>query len=200
MVPYRCLARFANTVWIGCQEWKSTTARGPQSWRKRLLAHEIPRPWSLLQVSEEQEDKSGMLFFGGRLGTPHQQLFCWGHSGCLGPLIQLGMGKPSMGKESWRHRGQVGGLANYATVILRHQLLCMMLTAMPVLVPMPIFLGFLGDMSWQRVNVSSQAVRNTRAMASLLSSLPSPDRRCPESPDTVSLPLHLRKHIRNRAT
>lgn len=178
---------------------KVNHSKGLQSWRKRLLAHEIPRPRGVFSKSARAGGQVRMSSFR-KTRDSHQQLFCWSHSGCLGPLTQLGMGKTQHGQGELKTQRTSWGSPCYATVILRHQLPLYDAYCDACFSPNAHILGLLGwRVPGRELMSPAKAVRNTWAMASLLSSLPSPDRRCPESPRHGQPALHLRKHIQKQS-
>lgn len=61
--PQDVFARFANIVWIGCQEWKSTTARASKAGERDIIGPWNPKAtWSLLQVSEGRRTSQDVFF------------------------------------------------------------------------------------------------------------------------------------------
>lgn len=167
MVPYKMSLHVLQIQFELVVRVKVNHSKGLPKLEKVIGPWNPKATMSLLQSQRGQEDKSGMSSFG-KTRDSHQQLFCWSHSGCLGPLTQLGMGKTQHGQgRAEDTEGQVGGLLAMRQWSSDTSFLCMMLTR-ACFSPNALILGLLGwRVPGRELMSPAKAVRNTWAMASL---------------------------------
>lgn len=201
MVPHKMSLHVLQIQLVLVVKSGSQPQQGPPKLEKEIiLAHGIPRPHGIFSKSARAGGQVRTSSFR-KTRDSHQQLFCWSHSRCLESLMQLGMGKTQHEQGELKTQRTSWGSPCYVTVILKHQLLLHDACCDACFSPSAHILGLLGWCVPGRELMSpAKAVRNTWAMASLLSSLPSADGRCPDSQDTVSLPSTYGSTSRNRAT